>query len=238
MKQVPYDANFYKKHPLTCDPDDLWGQVRRTVKGKPVGEDQIQLIVDAVTSGLGLKADDRLLDLCCGNGALTDRIFTRCEGGCGVDFSEPLIEVARRRFEDGSRSKYVLSDVVEWVGDAQNSGPYSVALCYGSFSYLSTSQAEALLRNLWLNFPSVRSFFLGNLPDRAQLARLVGDRPWCDGDENRPDTQFGIMRTDEEITTLANKAGWHAHAVRMPAEFFAAEARYDAVLTRREVQSV
>ena len=80
-------------------------------------------------------------------------------------------------------------------------------------------------------------------PDRlpaysAQLARLVGDRPWCDGDENRPDTQFGIMRTDEEITTLANKAGWHAHAVRMPAEFFAAEARYDAVLTRREVQSV
>jgi hypothetical protein len=46
------------------------------------------------------------------------------------------------------------------------------------------------------------------------------------------------MRTDEEITTLANKAGWHAHAVRMPAEFFAAEARYDAVLTRREVQSV
>gem|GEM_PF-3780753 len=155
-----------------------------------------------------------------------------------MDFSEPLIEVARRRFEDGSRSKYVLSDVVEWVGDAQNSGPYSVALCYGSFSYLSTSQAEALLRNLWLNFPSVRSFFLGNLPDRAQLARLVGDRPWCDGDENRPDTQFGIMRTDEEITTLANKAGWHAHAVRMPAEFFAAEARYDAVLTRREVQSV
>lgn len=72
---------FYKEHPKTCARDDFWSQVKRTVNGKPVSQDQIEMIVDAVISGLSLGMDDRLLDLCCGNGALTRYFFARCSGG-------------------------------------------------------------------------------------------------------------------------------------------------------------
>ncbi len=47
----------YKEYPKTLPPDDLWGQVRRTVYGKPVSEDQIQMMVDAIVAGLELRPD-------------------------------------------------------------------------------------------------------------------------------------------------------------------------------------
>src|SRR5262245_10350175 len=61
----------FKNHPQTCDPDDYWGQVKRTVGGQPVSQEQIDLIVAAVKRGLQLGPEDTLLDICCGNGALT-----------------------------------------------------------------------------------------------------------------------------------------------------------------------
>ncbi len=94
-----YSADWiHKEYPKTCQPHDFWSQVKRTVNGVPVGEDQVALIERAITSGLQLKQNDYLLDLCCGNGALSTRIFQRCLGGLGVDFSEYLIDVAKNNF--------------------------------------------------------------------------------------------------------------------------------------------
>jgi hypothetical protein len=39
------------------------------------------MIVDAIGLGLDIGPHDVLLDLCCGNGAITDPVFARCRGG-------------------------------------------------------------------------------------------------------------------------------------------------------------
>jgi hypothetical protein len=231
---VPYDGDFYKKHPLTCDPDDLWGQVRRTVHGQPVPEEQIQMIVDAVVQGLKLESADFVLDLCCGNGALSDRVFAHCSGGLGVDFSPPLIEVAHRRFQRPPHQCFELASVDDWLVREEPTDRFSVAFCYGSFSYLSEEVATLMLREVAFRFPLVRRFFLGNLPDLDQRAVLVGNRPWVPGDERRAETQFGIMRSMREFEELAALTGWKAECTKMPANFFAAAGRFDVVLTRVE----
>src|SRR5262245_37058383 len=107
---MPADSSHYlfKHHPETCDPDDIWGQVKRTVGGQPVSAQQISLIVDAIRSGLALAPDDTLLDLCCGNGALTTHLFEVCSGGLGVDYSGFLIEVAKARFMRRPSERYLL----------------------------------------------------------------------------------------------------------------------------------
>ena len=81
---IPSGGDFYKHHPKTCDPEDFWGQVMRTVEGKAVDQAQIDMIVATVVRELELSGDDLLLDLCCGNGALTTHFFSRCRGGLGV----------------------------------------------------------------------------------------------------------------------------------------------------------
>ena len=93
-----YSKFDHDKYAKTRAPDDFWGQVRRTVQGVPVSEDQIKLIVSAISSALNMKSADTLLDLACGNGALSYLLFDYCAEYLGVDLSEYLISIAKENF--------------------------------------------------------------------------------------------------------------------------------------------
>src|SRR5690348_1022007 len=110
MPSDQYPKWDYKEYPKTLPADDLWGQVRRTVYGKPVPEDQIQMIVEAIVTGLELRLPAiGLLDIGCGNGALAARLFPYCERCVGVDSSEYLIAVANTRFAS-ARHSFICQD--------------------------------------------------------------------------------------------------------------------------------
>lgn len=222
----------YKDQPKTCAPDDFWGQVKRTVNGKPVGEDQIQMIVDAILNGLQIDTDDTVLDLCCGNGALSDRIFARCREGLGVDFSESLIAVAEKHFRAEPKRVYRLEDIELFLQLSDDTARFTKALCYGAFQYLAAPKAENVLVLLRRRFPNVQRFFVGNLPDKKKIDVFFGDRVRPPGVEDDAGAPIGIWREETEFAALARACGWKAEFRRMPDNFYAAGYRYDAVLTR------
>jgi SAM-dependent methyltransferase len=222
---------FYKDHPETCDPDDFWGQVKRTVNGEPVSQEQIDMIVHAVSDGMDLSAEDLLLDLCCGNGALTAYFFEKCNGGLGVDISEYLIDVARKKFVKRENESFVVGDAVEYVRNCSRPERFTKAVCYGAFMFLPRDNARLLLEELRSRFSSLRRVFIGNLPDRALKSRFFtgeGHRP---GIEDDPGSPTGIWRTEVEFVELAAECGWAAVVTRMPPSFYAAHYRFDAVLS-------
>ena len=234
MLSTPEWVN-YDTHVKTRLRTDFWVQVRRTLHGRPVLEKQIDLIVAAVVAALGLGPGDVLLDLACGNGALSDRLFQCCAGGLGVDASEYLIGTAQEYFATPSR-QYVIADAADWV-EAANPGRFTKAVCYGSFSYLPDDAAARMLRGLQRRFPQVGCVMLGNLPDPARAGRFYGA-----GGEGRrgsrvpdlraPESDLGVWRDEAEITALAGP-GWQVTTRPMPPEFFAAHYRYDAILVRQ-----
>jgi len=69
-----YPAN-YDAHARSVPADAYWAQVRRTINGEPIDGAQIALIVKAITAGLSLKQGDSVVDLGCGNGALSSYLF-------------------------------------------------------------------------------------------------------------------------------------------------------------------
>ncbi|MFC1819350.1 class I SAM-dependent methyltransferase [Thermodesulfobacteriota bacterium] len=223
--------SFYKEHPKTCAPDDFWGQVKRTINGIPVSQEHIDIIVHAVIEGLQLTKEDNLLDLCCGNGALSTIIFRHCNAGVGVDFSKYLISVAQKNFSDAPRETYILSDVIDFCEEPRSSDIFSKALCYGSFAYLEHHRAERLLYLLRNNFPNIERVFIGNCPDRGLLSDFVKDRQFEPGTEDDPDSPIGIWRTKEEFSALATCCGWKISFQKMPDYFYAAHYRYDVILT-------
>ena len=222
---------FYKSYPKTCDPKDFWGQVLRTVHGEPVSEDQIEMIVTAVADGLGLAQDDVLLDMCCGNGALTTLLFDRCRAGKGVDFSQYLIEVANENFATPERTYELVSDVTRYVWEEPDPEGYTVAMCYGAFQCLHPDSAKELLTGLRRRFTGLRCVFLGNLPDRDKLHEFYKDRTYVEGVEDDHDSRIGLWRTRETFRQLAVETGWDVAFSQMPPNFYAAAYRYDAVLT-------
>ena len=224
--------SFYKEHPKTCKPDDFWGQVKRTVNGQPVSQEHIDMIVDAVVTGLQLNQDDILLDLCCGNGALSAPLFSHCKGGLGVDFSEYLIAVANRNFTSNPDQNYILQDVVEFCDNPVTPQKFTKMVCYGSFSFIEHHRSESMLKLLHGKFPNLDRAFIGNCPDKSRIADFHGDRPFVPGTENDPDTPIGIWRTQEEFIRLAKLCGWHATIHKMPSQYYAAYYRYDVILSR------
>src|ERR1700681_2611608 len=127
----------YNRHAQSAAEDDFWTQSARTVRGVPIGEDQITMMVEVIAAGLNLAMSDTVLDLCCGNGALTDRVFARCLGGVGVDFAEHQLAVARRVFERRPERRFEFADVHDFVATSTEMSFFTKAFSYGSFSYMS-----------------------------------------------------------------------------------------------------
>jgi SAM-dependent methyltransferase len=224
--------SLYESHARSCAPDDFQAQVMRNPYGKSVGPDQVAMIVDAIGKGLDIGPQDVLLDLCCGNGAITDPIFARCRGGLGVDFTPYLIEVARTNFERPPQRVYLLAEVLAHVETTHDTERFTKAFCYGAFQCLAESTAMGVLAALRRRFPKLQRMFIGNLPDLDRVGKFFeGNIPASD-ELKRHDTLFGIWRTEQEMAELAARCGWQATFSTMPSGFYGAHYRFDATLVQ------
>ena len=222
----------FHEYPKTVAPDDFWGQVGRTVRGKPVSEEQIQMIVNAIKTGLNLQKSDYVLDIACGNGALSRLLFDSCSGLLGYDFSEYLISVAKSNFARPPAFDFAVGSAAEFVRAEAAPERFTKTLCYGSFAYFSYQDAEETLRQLARRFTGVTTVYIGNLPDRELAHRFYQDGRDYEKELSDNTAQIGIWRTRVEFEELARKTGWKARFHVMPAEFYSSHYRYDAILER------
>lgn len=224
----------FKIYPTTLGARDYWRQVKRTVNGVPVSEAQIEMIVQAIEQGLALEdqCPNKLLDIGCGNGALSALLFGKLSSFLGVDYSEFLISVAKRDFQRLPDFRFEMAEAMAYVLSEPEPQRFNKALCYGCFSYFP--EAESFLSVLHDRFTKVERVFIGNLPDRDRAHLFYrGGLPASDELENH-DSKIGIWRSEAEFEALARRAHWKCHFSKMPEGFYANHYRYDVVLTRSE----
>lgn len=101
---------YWSTYPRRFERTEYLKQVKNTVRGVPVSDALIDNVVEVTAGRLGLEPQDALLDLCCGNGLVTKALARRCRRVVGVDFSEPLIDVARSDHA-AANVEYELCDV-------------------------------------------------------------------------------------------------------------------------------
>lgn len=218
----------YDQHARTRPRDDLWGQVRRSVRGTPVAPDQIDMILAAIHHQLDLQPDDTLIDIGCGNGALSTRLHPHIAASLGIDVSGYLIGIAQDRFAQPAH-RFQVDDAACYPETEPVPDRFTKALCYGSLAYFDDDTVSRMLRALFLRFTNVTRCLLGNLPDpaRAEAFYNGGSPP----DLRQPRSPIGVWRSAVELGTLAGP-GWQLSTTRMPGSFFAAHYRFDALLVR------
>lgn len=224
----------YNEYPKTLAPNDFWGQVRRTVNGAPIDEEQILSIVAAVRDGLQFCPTDGLLDIACGNGALSKEFFKYIATFYGVDASEYLIQVADANFARPPDFTFERLSVSELFSDPTKHYRMTKALCYGSFSFFSYEDAKQLIGDLALKYPNITKLYLGNLPDKERANNYFVDAKVDSALLNQHRSQIGIWRSQNEVIQLAESAGWSCEIRIMPNTFFASHYRFDAILSRSE----
>src|SRR5262249_12132951 len=158
---------------------------------------------------------DTLLDLGCGNGALTDRIFARCNGGVGVDVSEYLIDVARQNFERAPHRTYLVDHAANFVANCPDPMRFTKVLCYAAVPYLDDEDLLDMLTGLHQRFSRVTRVFLGNLPDENRIGES-GFTALKESDRRDHDSPVGIWRSNAQIAQIAATAGWTPVILQMP----------------------
>ena len=226
-----YPAN-YDAHARSVASDAYWQQVRRTVNGKPINETQIDLIVNAIGAGLSLTKEDVVLDLACGNGALSSYLFDKCAGLLGIDISPYLIEVAQSVFARLPDYRFEVDEIVSFLGDKSNTDVFTKVLIYAGFQYFSRVDTLTILKALNDRFSAVKKVFIGNVPNKARADQFLRDGVLPESELNDHEARIGIWYLPEELEALANAAGWRATCSYMPADFYLSSHRFDITLER------
>lgn len=225
----------YNEYPKTLDRDDVWGQVRRTINGRRISDGEVATIVASISDGLNLAREDVMLDLACGNGALTERLFASCRAVLGVDASTYLIDVAREKFENAPAYTFRESDIVGYLREEPDPLRFTKVLCYASIQFLTRDYFAAMLTEISSRFANAELVMLGNVPDRERADMFLRDNPHItDLSLDDPVAQAGVWWAQEDLKRLAADCGWfECKFNRLPPDVFNARYRYDAVLSRR-----
>tara|TARA_A100001388_G_scaffold276779_1_gene265547 strand:+ start:88 stop:780 length:693 start_codon:yes stop_codon:yes gene_type:complete len=224
-----FNHNSFAK---TKDKEDFWGQIRRTVNGKNVSEEQIALLVKSIITNLNLNKKDNVIDLACGNGALSSKVGNFCNKIYGVDNSEYMISVAKEYFESNN-ILFELSEIITFLKKFPYKTSINKVLCYGSFSFFNENLSNNILRIISEIYPSVKTIFIGNLPDISKHEKFFSKYKPLDLDLKDNNTVIGIWRSKNEFKDLCLSNGWQVSFKNMPKGFYSADYRFDAILSRK-----
>ncbi len=229
---MEYPKSDYKEYPKTLPRDDLWGQVRRTIYGRRISEAEVAAIVASVERALQLSPHDSLLDLACGNGALTARLFCSCGSVLGVDFSSYLVGVAKEFFDRPPHYAFLEAEMLAYVRTEPDPLRFTKAMCYASIQFLPPESVELMVAEVARRFRNVTHFLLGNVPDKDRAHLFFGEARDAEVDLADPTSQIGVWWAQSEVQKIAEKSGWKVIFSRLPDNVFNARYRYDVLLSR------
>ena len=138
----------YRKTEIRSD-QDLFFEVGKTVNRQPIAEAAFKLSIELVARDLELKLDDRLLELCCGNGLMSVPLAALVREIHAVDFAQHLIDNARK-FREASNITYICADAVTYVRELAVSKSYvpSKILLGDALGYFEPALLGEILRTV------------------------------------------------------------------------------------------
>lgn len=229
MENMPKSHYDCLEYPKTCAPNDFWGQVRRTVNGKPLPDEQINMIFSMVRENLQFQPDDVVLDLGCGNGALAVDFFDDIQEYLGVDMSPYLVEVGEKNFQRAPTHTFRLETANDYCVSESAPERFTKVLWYGAFAYFSVDEVRELFLTLRQRFSSVERVFIGTIPETCRAKDFFKDNTMLPLDDHT--TAIGRWWSREEVARLAEECGWNVTVIEMPDGFFQSHYRFNVVLT-------
>ena len=160
---------FWEKFPEQFNEEEFIKQVGKTVKGQPISQEQLDRLILDVAQKLNLKEEDWALDLCCGNGLITSAIAKKCQYTVGVDFSQPLIELARQ-YHSQKNVNYVHLSVLDLTRENLGvSRPFTKIYMYEGLQYFQENQLSALIETILSLASESVTILLAGIPDRSRI---------------------------------------------------------------------
>jgi len=123
--------------------------------------------VSHIVATLKINKNDRLLDVCCGNGILTELIADSCHSITGLDQSEVLLNSAIQN-SVAQNASYVLGDALR-VSDVITSSKFDKIYMQFSLQYFDKKgMGEKLIKEMTALLKPNGLLFIGDIPEASK----------------------------------------------------------------------
>ncbi|MBU2260233.1 class I SAM-dependent methyltransferase, partial [Patescibacteria group bacterium] len=181
-------------------------QVLRTSNKKPIDPKQWKFTLREIQRHLSIQDDDDVLDLCCGNGLLSQEIAPKCKSVTSVDVASDLVAKI-----DTKKHKNISTHVkdIRELSFANNS--FSKIVLYAGIQYLTYRESVLLFEsaNKWLRSGGI--MFIGDIPDLEKKWSFYNnadrERAYFDAVKNDK-AIVGTWFTKQFLINLANYSNY------------------------------
>jgi len=212
--------------------DEALRQVGKTLLGKPVAPKQVEILINHIATQLALVPTDRVLDCGCGNGLLTSCLAGRVAEVLGIDYSQPLLNIARTLYARDN-IRYALDDLANMNGTTIEAQHFNKAWSCEVLQHLLPADARRLFDSLGrVLIPGYKILACG-IPDRTHLRDFYNTPErwelYCRNMQQGGD-QIGYWWGRAELSQLAAEAGMGITFIEQPPALYTSHYRFDILL--------
>jgi cyclopropane fatty-acyl-phospholipid synthase-like methyltransferase len=227
---------YWNENPKHYGELEFFKQVGKTVGGMPIANSLLRIITSEIIEKLSLCGEDRVLDLCCGNGLVSAGISDHCAQLVCIDFSETLIDIARKH-HPRKNIEYFCRSILEPAFYSELADRrINKILMYEALQNLRVEDLSFLLGMAKKMLPEDGVVLLGSIPNVSKL--------WCfyDTSERKAEYFQRVANGTEAIGTwwdqghlreICENHGFQAEILSQNGALHTAHYRFDALIRNR-----
>lgn len=151
MATIDYDQtlHFFNKRADKYQEENPYSVTMYQDNNPALVEERNKAEMEKLLPLLRLNLGSKVLDVACGIGRWSDAITAQIKAYCGMDFSENLIALAKKRTHEGNRSFYVgAANDLQNVLEANQKGKFNRILLIGILMYINDKDLLSVMEQL------------------------------------------------------------------------------------------
>jgi 2-polyprenyl-3-methyl-5-hydroxy-6-metoxy-1,4-benzoquinol methylase len=157
-----YWVKFWNDYTASSNDKDSHTQVLRTLNRMPISEALWEFTLSEIDKNFTVQNNDKVLDLCAGNGLISRHFVSKGATVTAVDVSKDLLS----NLKDVDQIQTINSDIRDLKFDKNS---FDKVIVYAGIQYLNLTEAIELLQNIYLWLKPGGIVFIGDIPDLSRL---------------------------------------------------------------------
>lgn len=222
---------YWRNHAKSTKGRNPQFQVLRTLNKKPIEDRKFKEILHDIEKKIKISPNDKVLDLCCGNGLITTYLASKCKHIVGVDFTHELVK------QIDVKKQTNISIIVEDITKVDfGTGSFDKIIINGSLQYMDHNKVVTLFDSVFRWLRNNGLFFVGDIPDYERIWSFFNS-------EDREKIYFDSIKDNKPIIGTWFCEDWleklgrysefsHMRVLPQPSGFPFAHYRFDMVFEK------
>lgn len=164
-----YWVDFWKDHGLKTAAENPQLQVLRTLDKKPIDDERWEFTLAHIEGQVNPSLDDKILDLCCGNGLLARKFSETAKSVTAVDVSDRLVSA----IGEIENITPIVSDVRALQFEASI---FDKVVLYAGLQYFSHQDVIEIFERVFFWLRNGGIFYIGDIPDQERIWTFFDDQ--------------------------------------------------------------